>query len=69
MSSSQLFSITLIINYELRRVDFLKYLNSHLNRYSVLNYQIRLFSMILINSNSKIENYGFKCEEGLSSRS
>ena len=36
------------------------YLNKHSNRYSTLNYQIRLFSMILINSNSRIENYEFK---------
>ena len=41
-------------------VDLSEYLNKHSNRYSVLDYQIRLFSIILINSNSRIESYEFK---------
>ena len=35
-------------------------LNNHFDLYSVLNYQIHLFSMILMDSNSRIENYEFK---------
>ena len=42
-------------------VDLLEYhLNKHSNRYLILNYKIRLFLMILIDSNSRIESYEFK---------
>ena len=41
-------------------VDLSKYLNKHSNRYSTLDYQIRLSSMILIDSNSRIKNYESK---------
>ena len=47
-------------------VDFSKYLNKHSNRYSVLDYQIRLFSMTLIDSNSRIESYESKSNHFLS---
>ena len=35
-------------------------LNNHLNLYLILNYQIHLFSIISINSNSRIKSYKFK---------
>ena len=41
-------------------VGFSEYLNKHSDRYSALDYQIRLFSMVLIDSNSRIESYEFK---------